>query len=88
MYSKKKVGERVVLVGNAGNRTQFSLLPRKALTQQWLTQLGGEYGVDEITVAQEWSHSAVNHFSSGHIWTTYRLNDMGRWWSEKRQTRR
>ena len=87
MYNVKKVGHRVVLVGDGNNRTQFSLLPRKALTQQWLSELGQQYGVEEITVAQKWTHSAVNHFSSGYIWTTYRLNEIGRWWSEKRQTR-
>ena len=85
MYNVKKYGERVVVIHNSenGKRTSFSLLPRKALTQKWLTELGAEYGVEEILVVQEWSHSAVNHFSSGNLFTYYRLNDIGRWWSEK-----
>ena len=83
MNNEKKLGERVVLVGNADKRTQFSLLPRKPLTQQWLTELGAEYGVEEIVVVQKWWHSAVNHFSHGNLFTYYRLNDIGKWWSEK-----
>ena len=83
MNGGKKFKERVVVLGPKSARVEFSLLPNKALSQKWLSELVAEHGGEDVSVHQEWTNSTVGHFSSGWAITVWSRPSGSKWTARK-----